>query len=109
MEENKRKKVHSTGYLIDESAHLKKGVQSVGVAKQYAGVVGKVENCQVGVYASIVNGTRATIVNARLYLPKSWTNDTARCEKAKIPKAKRLYKTKPQLALEMIDQVWQTA
>ena len=37
------------GYIIDESAHLKKGTQSVGVARQYAGVIGKVENCQVGV------------------------------------------------------------
>jgi len=93
-----------TGYLIDESAHLKKGNESVGVAKQYAGVAGKVENCQVGVYASMVNGTCATLVNARLYLPKCWTDDAARCDKAKIPKDKRAYRTKPQLALEMIDQ-----
>jgi SRSO17 transposase len=41
-----------TGYLVDESAHLKKGQASVGVSRQYAGVVGKVDNCQVGVYAS---------------------------------------------------------
>jgi SRSO17 transposase len=104
LEENKKEKGHSTGYLIDESAHLKKGEESVGVSRQYAGVVGKVENCQVGVYASVVNGTRATMVNARLYLPKCWTDDAARCGKAKIPKDKRVYKTKPQLALEMIGQ-----
>ena len=61
----------------------------MGVARQYAGAVGKVENCQVGVYASMVNGTRATIVNARLYLPKSWTDDKARCDRAKIPGDKR--------------------
>lgn len=104
LERNKVEKKHPTGYLIDESAHLKKGRGSVGVAKQYAGVVGKVENCQVGVYASMVNGTRATLVNTRLYLPKNWTDDPARCEKAKIPEDKRKYRTKPQLALEMIDQ-----
>ncbi len=42
------------GYIIDESAHLKKGKSSAGVARQYAGVIGKVENCQVGVYISLV-------------------------------------------------------
>ena len=104
LEQEKKGSGQHTGYLIDESAHLKKGTESVGVAKQYAGVVGKVENCQVGVYASMVNGTRATLVNARLYLPKAWTEDGARCGKAKIPEDKRTYKTKPQLALEMIDQ-----
>ncbi|MEA3643739.1 MAG: transposase [Lamprobacter sp.] len=57
------------GYIVDESAHLKKGNQSVGVARQYAGVIGKVENCQVGVYASLVWNTHSTLINARLYLP----------------------------------------
>lgn len=76
----------------------------MGVARQYAWAVGKVENCQVGVYASMVNGTPATMVNVRLYLPKSWTDDKARCDRAKIPGDKRGYKTKPQLVLEMIDQ-----
>lgn len=90
------------GYIIDESAHLKKGMQSVGVARQYAGVIGKVDNCQVGVYASLVWQSHTSLVNTRLYLPECWTADDARCEKAGIPKADRVHKTKPQLGLEML-------
>ena len=93
-----------TGYIIDESGHLKKGVKSVGVSRQYAGVIGKVDNCQVGVYASLVNGIYATIINERLFLPKSWTEDVDRCEDAGIPEADMIFKTKPELALEMIKQ-----
>jgi len=92
------------GYIIDESGHLKKGDQSVGVSRQYAGVVGKVDKCQVGVYASLVNGNNATIINERLFLPTAWTNDKIRCEKAGIPERFSPYKTKPELALEMLEQ-----
>lgn len=92
------------GYIIDESAHLKKGKESVGVSRQYAGIIGKVENCQVGVYASLVNDKQASIINERLFLPKSWTDDLARCKKAGIPDEHQKYKTKPELALEMIKQ-----
>ncbi|MCF8372383.1 MAG: IS701 family transposase [Bacteroidales bacterium] len=100
-----RKKANSTptGYIIDESSHLKKGKSSVGVGRQYAGVIGKVDNCQVGVYASLCNGTEATLINEKLFLPKTWTDDPKRCEKAGIPKGEAIYRTKPQLALEMID------
>jgi SRSO17 transposase len=94
--------IRDVGYIIDESAHLKKGKQSVGVARQYAGVIGKVDNCQVGVYASLVNQTRTGLSNARLYLPECWTEDDAKCEKAGIPITARTHKTKPQLALEML-------
>jgi SRSO17 transposase len=90
------------GYIIDESAHLKKGTQSVGVARQYAGVIGKVDNCQVGVYASLVWQSRTTLINTRLYLPECWTEDDTRCENAGIPEADRVHKTKPQLGLEML-------
>ena len=55
-----------TGYIIDESAHLKKGKKSVGVARQYAGVIGKVDNSQVGVCYSLANGCEYTIINERL-------------------------------------------
>ena len=68
------------GYIVDESAHLKKGTKSVGVSRQYAGVIGKVDNCQVGVYASLVNGESASIINERIFLPNAWINDSARCE-----------------------------
>lgn len=92
------------GYIVDESAHLKKGTKSVGVARQYAGVIGKVDNCQVGVYASLVNGESASIINERIFLPEAWANDHNRCEEAKIPEAYRSHKSKPELALDMIKQ-----
>jgi SRSO17 transposase len=91
------------GLLIDESAHLKKGDMSVGVSRQYAGVIGKVDNCQVGVYCSLVNGERATLVHQRLFLPESWTSSPSRCDLAGIPESHRSFKTKPELALEMVD------
>lgn len=92
------------GYIVDESSHLKKGKKSVGVGRQYAGVIGKVDNSQVGVYASLVNCTSASIINERIFLPKSWTKDDERCDEAKIPTEFRTYKTKPELALDMIKQ-----
>ena len=90
------------GYIIDESAHIKKGKISAGVARQYAGVIGKVENCQVGVYVSLVWNSHSTLINERLFLPESWTSDPKRCEKAGIPAGKRTFKTKLELALEMV-------
>jgi len=92
-----------TGFIVDESSHVKKGIESVGVSRQYAGSVGKVDNCQVGVYASLVNGKRCTLINERLFLPSCWTDDETRCAKAGIPKESVEYKTKPELALELID------
>ena len=92
------------GYIVDESAHLKKGKKSVGVGRQYAGVIGKVDNSQVGVYASLVNCSSASIINESIFLPKPWIKDIKRCEEAKIPKGFRTYKTKPELALDMIKQ-----
>ncbi len=103
LKKNKKKSGVPTGYIVDESSHLKKGKESVGVSNQYAGVAGKIDNCQVAVYSSLVNDTRATIINEKLFLPKSWTSSKARCDKAKIPEQDRIYKTKPELALEMID------
>lgn len=93
---------HEGGYIIDASAHLKKGTRSVGVARQYAGVIGKVDNGQVGVYASLVWHSQTSLLNTRRYLPECWTEDEKRGEQAGIPKANRLHKTKPQLALEML-------
>ncbi|AUB80038.1 hypothetical protein THSYN_03035 [Candidatus Thiodictyon syntrophicum] len=90
------------GYIIDESAHLKKGNYSAGVSRQYAGVVGKVDNCQVGVYASLVWQCHSTLVNCRLFLPESWTSNPERCERAGIPPDARAFKTKLELALDMV-------
>jgi SRSO17 transposase len=94
-----------TGIIVDDSATVKTGNDSVGVGRQYAGVVGKVENCQTGVYLSMCHDTSATLVNERLFLPEAWTDDPKRCKKADIPEEARQHKTKPQLALEMIDEL----
>lgn len=104
LKANKALSKQPTGLLIDESAHLKKGEKSVGVSRQYAGVRGKVENCQVGVYLSMVNDNRAGLIDERLFLPENWTGDKARCKAAGIPKEAMKFKTKPELALEIIDQ-----
>jgi len=93
-----------TGNIIDESAHLKQGTESVGVSRQYAGVVGKVDTCQVGVYSSLCHDRYATLINERLFLPRCWTEDEARCERAGIPSNQRQHQSKPQQALAMIDE-----
>jgi SRSO17 transposase len=104
FEEQRERQGTPTGYLIDESAHVKKGTASVGVSRQYAGVVGKVENCQVGVYASLCNDTSATLINERLFLPACWADDPERCEEAGIPEEAWAHCSKPQQALAMIDE-----
>lgn len=101
---HKIKSKKPTGYIIDESAHLKKGKKSVGVSRQYAGIIGKVDNCQIGVYSSLINEKYTSIINQRLFLPEKWTKDSRACEQAGIPKSCQKYKTKPELAIEMIKQ-----
>jgi SRSO17 transposase len=91
-----------TALYVDESSFVKKGGGSVGVRRQYCGRLGKLENCQVGVYASLGNGMRAALVDYRLFLPEEWAKDPKRCEKAGVPPAKREHRTKPELALAMI-------
>lgn len=88
--------------LIDESAHTKKGNKSVGVARQYSGQLGKVDNCQVAVYAALSADKYYSLINARLFLPKDWVDDKQRCHAAHIPSGEMRYKTKLELALEMI-------
>lgn len=94
----------NTAYIIDEKAHLKKGTRSVGVTNQYAGIVGKTENCQVGVYSALVSGKYATPINTRLFLPKNWCDDANKCQKARVPEQKRQYHSKQQLALQMLKE-----
>jgi SRSO17 transposase len=67
----KEKSNKPTGFIIDESSHLKKGTESVAVARQYAGVSGKVDNCQVAVYGSLCNEENTTIIDTRLFLPQN--------------------------------------
>jgi len=88
--------------ILDESGFTKKGTCSVGVSRQYNGRLGKRDNCQVGVFAALSCGDQVTLIDKRLYLATSWTDDPERCEKAGIPKADQAFKTKPELALEMV-------
>lgn len=90
--------------IFDESYFEKQGKMSVGVARQWNGRLGKVENSQVGVFGVLSNGIHSGLVNYRLYLPESWTEDEQRCNKAKIPKESREFKKKSDLILDMIDQ-----
>lgn len=88
--------------LIDESGITKKGNKSVGVARQWNGRLGKVDNCQVGVYAALSRGSQSTLIDTRLYLPLAWVKDKARCVAADVPNHARRVKSKPELALEMV-------
>ena len=92
------------GVLVcDPSAFPKSGRESVGVARQWCGRLGKVDNCQVAIYLGYVSRKGHTLVDLRLYLPKAWTQDKARLDKAGVPKARRGYRTRHQLALEMLE------
>jgi SRSO17 transposase len=90
------------GLLIDESAHLKKGKKSVGVTRQYCGTIGKVDNCQVAVYGGLSTQNYYGLIDGALYLPSEWTKDAVRCKQAGIPQEFRTYKTKPELALDIV-------
>jgi SRSO17 transposase len=89
--------------VFDPSAFPKKGTKSVGVARQWCGRLGKVDNCQVGVYMAYVSRKELALVNTRLYLPKEWTKSRSRLREAGVPKAVR-FRTRHQLALEMLDE-----
>jgi SRSO17 transposase len=88
--------------LLDESAFAKKGTKSVGVARQWSGRLGKVDNCQVAVFACLAQGTSATLIDTRLYLPKEWATDPERCLAAGVPRQEVVFKSKADLALEMV-------
>jgi SRSO17 transposase len=85
--------------VFDPSAFAKKGTKSVGVARQWSGRLGKVDNCQVAIYMGYVSCKDHALVNTRLYLPEEWTKDRARCKAAGVPKATK-FRTRHELALE---------
>ena len=102
LREQKIKSGLPTGFVIDETSHLKKGLKSVGVARQYAGVVGKVDNCQVAVHVSLGNEKFCSLVGTELFLPEDWTNDKQRCDAAGVPELDQKFQTKPELALKLV-------
>ncbi len=89
--------------VFDPSGFPKSGRESVGVARQWCGRLGKVDNCQVAIYLGYVSRKGHTLVDTRLYLPKEWTKEKARLDKAGVPTALRAYRTRHQLALEMLE------
>jgi SRSO17 transposase len=92
----------NTCLLLDESGFAKKGKMSVGVARQWLGNLGKVDNGQVGVFSVLCNQNQATLINTRLFLPEEWSKDQQRCQKAGVPPEKIEHKSKEELALELI-------
>lgn len=88
--------------VFDPSAFPKKGTASVGVQRQWCGRLGKLENCQVGVYLGYATDTEHVLVDFRLYLPKEWAQDKARRKRCGVPKDMR-YRTRHDLALEMLE------
>ena len=91
-----------TGLIIDESAFAKQGKMSVGASRQWLGRLGKVDNGQVAVFGVLANDRFAAPIDVRLYLPKVWIDDPERCNKAGIPVSEQQFKTKDELALEIV-------
>lgn len=89
--------------VVDETGFLKKGVKSAGVARQYSGTAGKIENSQVGVFLSSHSRHGQVLIDRELYLPQEWTEDRQRCREAGIPD-EREFLTKPQLAQRMLQR-----
>jgi len=90
--------------VFDPSAFPKSGRESVGVARQWCGRLGKVDNGHVAISLGYVSRMGHTLVDLRLYLLKAWTQEKARLDKAGVPKAQRGYRTRHQLALEMLEK-----
>ena len=91
-------------WVLDGSDFPKQGRKSVGVARQYCGRLGKVANCQAGMFLAYVSPLGRALVDKRLYLPESWTSDQDRCEAAGVPEEGQGYRSKTQLALEMLQR-----
>lgn len=86
---------------VDETGFPKKGTKSVGVKRQYAGILGRVDNCQVGVFVNYVSKAGHTLLDRRLFLPEDWAGDRRRRKDAGVPEGV-IFRTKPELALEMV-------
>jgi SRSO17 transposase len=92
------------GVLIaDETGFVKKGMASVGVARQYSGTAGRIENQQLGVFLAYASCHGAAFIDRELYLPEAWTNDPARCQAAGVPEAVG-FAAKPALAQRMLER-----
>ena len=91
-------------WVLDGSDFPKQGRKSVGVARQYCGRLGKVANCQGGMFLAYVSPLGRALVDKGLYLPESWTSDPGRCAAAGVPEERRGYRSKTELALELLER-----
>jgi SRSO17 transposase len=91
--------------ILDETGFLKKGTHSAGVARQYTGTAGRIENAQVGVFLAYAGRHGTAFLDRALYLPKEWTDDPKRCEGAGVPEG-IAFATKPRLAKEMLGRAF---
>lgn len=87
--------------VVDETGFLKKGTHSVGVARQYSGTAGRVENCQIGVFLAYASPLGQALIDRKLYLPEAWTGNEARCRAAHVPET-IVFATKTAIARELI-------
>ena len=92
--------------IFDETGFPKKGEESIGVARQYCGSLGKVDNCQVGVFAAYASRHGYCFLDKRLYLPEKWFDleHAEKRKKCRLPDSVK-FKTKPQLAVEMLEEI----
>jgi len=88
--------------VIDDTGFPKKGEHSVGVARQYSGTLGRIENCQVATSLHLAGERGSACIGLRLYLPEEWTNDRRRCRKTGVPD-EIAFHSKWELALELLD------
>jgi SRSO17 transposase len=92
--------------IFDETGFVKKGNDSAGVARQYCGSLGKVENCQVGVFAGYASHHGYCLQGARLFIPQRWFSDEYKKKRQKCDFPSDLqFKTKPQLAVELFQEI----
>jgi SRSO17 transposase len=87
--------------VVDETGFLKKGTRSVGVGRQYSGTAGRIENCQIGVFACYASRWGQALIDRALYLPRDWAEDPERRQRAHVPD-ELSFRTKPAIAGEMI-------
>jgi len=92
----------TSALIIDESSFPKQGDRSVGVARQWTGRLGKVDNCQVAVFGVLTDGERHTPIDVRLYLPNRWIEDPERCDRAGVPETARTKTSKSEHALDIV-------
>jgi SRSO17 transposase len=91
--------------ILDETGFLKKGTKSAGVARQYTGTAGRIENAQVGVFLAYHSRHGTAFIDRALYLPEEWTDDPDRCEAAGVPEG-TAFATKPRLAEAMLERAF---